>query len=271
MILLNLLAACTGDTAKDTTPAADDTGTIDTDDTGDTDTDDTDETEDLGPLLLDVPRGTCEALLDPWAPRTAQDVVGAWSIASDTRQFTTILSSSDEGDGSCPVVTTDGTNIEVVGGCTASTGWIFYGRGTQVAGDVGTTWTFEEYGFRSPDGEAYGLDGVATMGGGTSEIDITWHQTREAETGAIDERYSTWLVSSAGGVVTGYGNIAAAPSGVHGDFCFVSELSDETSECGSVGSVSFTGAGTATLAYGSPPCECQDVTIDDGASEQVCE
>jgi hypothetical protein len=194
VLLTMLLAACAApaDTTNDTTG---DSAAVMTDDSG---------AQGLDPFDLEVGRGTCDALVDPWAGANAREAIDA-AAAVEPDDMLALLGvfsfAQGAGDDGCPAVEEDTAGTTLVGGCSTALGWDYRGSATllQSSGDDGTTanLTFSSFSLLhgGDDGTwRFSADGTAAFaldatGAGTISIDAVWGLERTGAFAADGDAY----------------------------------------------------------------------------------
>ncbi|GDX78566.1 hypothetical protein LBMAG42_03770 [Deltaproteobacteria bacterium] len=253
----------------------DDTGQPPDEDTGESDT-------------LSIERGECDALLDPWIAASASDALATWLLVSEGANFMTSAGQAAAlGDEHCPVVTTESTETsthqEIVGGCTAATGWSFAGTATvDVALNNGIPssyhYVYAGFGADFDDGSDslhFLTTGDIAIAAAARTFDLTWEASgagRYADQAGLG---NVTLLASAGesgnGVTaSGYFRVRRSPDGPEGDACFFEDFPG-MSDCGSAGTITLTGATIAEITWGEEPCGCHDVLLDGVDAGQACE
>ena len=254
-------------------------------------TDDTADTASIAPFDLEVVRGACGALLDPWSAADARAAVDASALASaDAVTLLTVFNNaSARAEGDCPTVTDTEGGRTISGTCTTPSGWSYAGTAfvtnTDDSGGSSSTLQFEDFSllfgdaddlwrFSADGGFSLAEDGAVTI----LTIDMVYGLERTGTLAGPGDAYVSlvgdWSRSEAEGTYQGasYVRVLSSPTGVAGDLCATWDQAYDVTCDGFVGTVTLDGAGQASLVTDGETCsECARVTLDGTFAGTVCE
>lgn len=230
--------------------------------------------------LADLPAGTCRALLDPWTPREAADVLRIWSTLA-AREWWTFTEYFAPEPGSCPSAE-DPAEADAWN-CTTSTGWTVVGQyhwGTAPGGNSwnelsswGVAHTDDTGAYRYlADGDLHTTTITSTMIGLRESIQRdggfgTGRSTRIRD-GQIEQR-DGWTVTAGA-----YVRIVEDDALPKGDLCVVSDLAAvDGCDLEPTGTFRLEGAEDVVATFdGDVACDgCGTVTAGGAPLGTICE
>ncbi len=248
---------------------------------------DSGEESELAVGTLDIERGSCDALLDPWVATTASEALDTWvALSAKLSAFSGVTLIANQGDDACPAITTEDSDelfhATISGDCVASTGWEFFGSATldiDRRADAETSYhlVYDQFGAdfpHAPDQLHFRVLGEYITTEGT-RIDASWDfaaSGSEAAPTYIGNVAVSAVMHADGppGSGAGYVRTLASELGTLGDYCFEADY-PLMSSCGPAGTVTLTGATTAQITWGEEPCGCHEVLLDGVDAGQACE